>query len=76
MCDSASLVPEQRLKQLMEDAATGGGSGAAVARPLDAAMMKRLSELMAEGGEDDCSVCLSSLTQPCITRCGHIFCRQ
>ena len=74
LCDSSSLVPEARLKLLAEEAAAAGRGGGA-GRPLDAAMLQRLAALMAEGGGDDCSICLSPFTQPCITRCGHIFCR-
>jgi len=68
VCNSAALVPAARL-QLTSSAK---GSNAAPVRPEDLA---RLLGLLAEGASDMCSICLSHFVSPCITRCGHVFCR-
>ena len=38
-------------------------------------LLAKLAATLAEGG-DECPICLCPLELPCITKCGHVYCRR
>ncbi len=38
-------------------------------------VQEQLRDMIRDGVTDDCSICLSDLNMPCITLCGHAYCR-
>ena len=38
-------------------------------------LAEQLRDMIKEGLSDECSICLSEMTQPVITPCAHVYCR-
>ncbi|GBF96868.1 helicase-like transcription factor [Raphidocelis subcapitata] len=76
VCNSRTLCPDAL--ELLRTAARAAAGAAAGAPPPPELLAKLLAALTAggdSGGSEECSVCLNPFDSPCITRCGHVFCR-
>lgn len=38
-------------------------------------LVSKMKLVLSSGSDEECAVCLESLTLPVITRCAHVFCR-
>ncbi|KAI9324011.1 SNF2 family N-terminal domain-containing protein [Obelidium mucronatum] len=72
VCCHPSLIGDRKL--LLEKTAQDAFQ-AAKTNPQDPAV-QRLLGILRDHLEDDCAVCLDSMTKPTVTQCGHFFCFQ
>ncbi|KAJ3293783.1 hypothetical protein HDU79_011900 [Rhizoclosmatium sp. JEL0117] len=72
VCCHPALIGERQL--LIEKTAQNAFS-AAKQNPNDP-KIQRLLSILREHIEDDCAVCLDSMTKPSVTECGHFFCLE
>lgn len=42
---------------------------------LHEALVSKMKLVLSSGSDEECAVCLESLTVPVITRCAHVFCK-
>jgi SWI/SNF-related matrix-associated actin-dependent regulator of chromatin subfamily A3 len=38
-------------------------------------LISKLLDLLADGGHEECPICMEDISQPVITSCGHLYCR-
>ena len=67
---------EEQVRREME-VTNNGENGEHMPESVDrnAQLAEQLRDMIKEGLSDECSICLSEMTQPVITPCAHIYCR-
>ncbi|KAF6264805.1 SNF2 family N-terminal domain-containing protein [Scenedesmus sp. NREL 46B-D3] len=75
VCDSSRLCP-QALEALRAAAASAKAGEAGEAAPPAPELLAKLLAAVAGEGCEECAICLSPLELPCITSCGHVYCRR
>ncbi|XP_005006780.1 helicase-like transcription factor isoform X2 [Cavia porcellus] len=55
--------------------ASSGPSGNDTPEDLRKTLIKKMKLILSSGSDEECAVCLDSLTFPVITHCAHVFCK-
>lgn len=74
VCDSSTLCPEALALLAATMAAASPQAG-----PPAPELLAKLLAALTNGGDgvmEECAICLGPLELPCITPCGHIYCRR
>lgn len=74
VCNSSALCPEA-LQLLRSAAAAAAGANPQGPPPPPELLAKLLAAVAADADAGECAICVSPLDGPCITPCGHVFCR-
>uniref|UniRef100_A0A383WDF9 Uncharacterized protein n=1 Tax=Tetradesmus obliquus TaxID=3088 RepID=A0A383WDF9_TETOB len=75
VCDSSQLCP-QALEALRAATAAAKAGAAGKAAPPPPELLAKLLAAVAGDDSEECAICLSPLELPCITSCGHVYCRR
>jgi len=71
-------LEEQVRKEMEAEENSAGqmtGNDNSEAQKRNIQLAEQLRDLIQEGLSDECSICLSEMTQPVITPCAHVYCR-
>uniref|UniRef100_A0A8C2URK9 Helicase-like transcription factor n=1 Tax=Chinchilla lanigera TaxID=34839 RepID=A0A8C2URK9_CHILA len=55
--------------------ASSGPSGSDTPEELREMLIKKMKLILSSGSDEECAICLDSLTVPVITHCAHVFCK-
>jgi hypothetical protein len=77
ICDDATLCPHEPPDTLSatKDAPSGAVGVVKMTSTQRMELMTKLLDLLADGGQEDCPICMEDLSHAAITPCGHIFCQ-
>ncbi len=67
---------QERALLMQQAAANANGVQPEAVDDMNRRLAEQLRDMIKAGMTDDCSICLSDVTSPVITKCSHIFCRE
>ncbi|XP_006895634.1 PREDICTED: helicase-like transcription factor [Elephantulus edwardii] len=60
---------------LTNTVSSGGPTGNDTPEELRKTLIKKMKLILSSGSDEECAICLDSLTIPVITHCAHVFCK-